>query len=671
MKHPRFGLAVELVRRAARVDRAALQPLVALRPAVGLALPIAIGVAVGQPIAGVSIGTGALVAGSASINGSFEPPVLMVALASVVTGAATFVGSATGDVLWAHVVLVAFLGLAVGLAVPLGRVPSQVATLAAVAFIVFGRFPLDVPHALEQGGFVAVGGLVQTVLAAVLRGPGRFRGERAAVAATFDALATYARGIEFGAAPLSVGESAAEAEAVLTRSWAGPESEAYEAFRGLLTGARRMRLEFSALQEARGMLTDPQELDDWIVEAADAATRIAVAIRTGNEVRVELRDPPSSTWLAATAGSALGGQLRAAARLVDEQRVAQRGPLRVPRQVGEAWPTVRANLTLTSTAFRHAIRLAVVLPIAVLIARELAARRGYWIPLTTLLLLRPDFSATVTRGIARFGGTVIGVSLATLLADGLHPKGATLVVIIALLGYAAFATFRAAYGLYSTFVGALVVFLISVPDPQSAGIAADRLLDTTVGAVLAVLAYLLWPTWEGPRLEAQLATLVRSQGGYLSAVVRALGGATVGEGETTRRSDAVRAARTNVEASLERAEAEPRRFAGDVDIARDVLVQSRLAARAGHALDTVAEQAASVLGAVRIPGLLDFARAIDAASVRFGEPDFPDLRAAHDALGEGYDDASRAIIADIDRVVDAFDTIHGLYARAARHRPTS
>lgn len=660
----RFGLVFELIRRSVELDVAAVRPLIAVRPAIGLAVPIAVGAAFGHPIVGVSIGAGALVAGAASVNGSFEPPVLMVALVSLVTGVTTFVGSATGAALWLHLVLSALLGFVAGLTVPLGRVPSQVATVAAIAFLVFGRFPLDVPHALEQGGYVAAGGLLQTVLAAVVRIPGRFRGERAALAATFEALAAFARQIPAGATALAAGAAAADAEAMLTRSWADPDSDAYAVFRALLSGARRMRLELSALQQARASLEDTASLDAWLGEAAAVAEQFADALRHGDPARATLREPPPTDWLAATAGAALAGQFRAAARLIDRQHVARRGRLRLPQDAAEAIPMVRANLTLHSTAFRHALRLAVALPVAVLVAHELAARRGYWVPLTTLLLLRPDFAATVTRGLARFGGTVVGVTLATLLTDWLHPRGALLVGLVAVLGYGAFATFRVGYALYSVFIAALVVFLVSVATPDSSGLAADRLVDTVLGGLVAVLGYLLWPTWEGSRLDAQLLALLRTQGSYLSAVLRGLAGAPVDDAVTARCADEARAARTNVEAALERAEGEPRRFSGDLGAARDVLTQSRLAVRAGHALHTVGEH-----GATRMPCLAEFARAVDEASARFGTGQFPDLRAAHARLGAGYDDASREIVADTDLLVDAFDTIHGIIARHRRATP--
>jgi uncharacterized membrane protein YccC len=73
----------------------------------------------------------------------------------------------------------------------------------------------------------------------------------------------------------------------------------------------------------------------------------------------------------------------------------------------DAIHTLRANLTLASTAFRHALRLAAGVAIAVIAAHALSLPRGYWIALTVLLVLKPEFHETFTRGVARIAGRAI------------------------------------------------------------------------------------------------------------------------------------------------------------------------------------------------------------------------------------------------------------------------
>ena len=74
-------------------------------------------------------------------------------------------------------------------------------------------------------------------------------------------------------------------------------------------------------------------------------------------------------------------------------------------------PILRANLTLRSSAFRHAIRLGLTVAVAAAVAEISGLARGYWLPLTVLFVLRPDFGSTFTRGLQRYIGTALGVVL--------------------------------------------------------------------------------------------------------------------------------------------------------------------------------------------------------------------------------------------------------------------
>ena len=56
--------------------------------------------------------------------------------------------------------------------------------------------------------------------------------------------------------------------------------------------------------------------------------------------------------------------------------------------------TLAANVSLRSTAFRHALRLAATMAVATAAWRVSGLPRGYWIPMTALLVLKPGQAAT-------------------------------------------------------------------------------------------------------------------------------------------------------------------------------------------------------------------------------------------------------------------------------------
>src|SRR5271154_252948 len=85
----------------------------------------------------------------------------------------------------------------------------------------------------------------------------------------------------------------------------------------------------------------------------------------------------------------------------------------------ESLATLRANLWIDSPFGRHALRLAVVLSLCAFIVHQLNWQRGYWMTLTAVLVLRPDFTTTLSRGLARIAGTLVGVTVATVLVVAL------------------------------------------------------------------------------------------------------------------------------------------------------------------------------------------------------------------------------------------------------------
>ena len=122
--------------------------------------------------------------------------------------------------------------------------------------------------------------------------------------------------------------------------------------------------------------------------------------------------------------AALAGQLRAVAVLAPaaahsgglRSRRPHRAIDRPLRQLRQDLWQLRADLNWESPIGRHAVRVAVVVPAAELIARQLPLSRGYWMVVAAAAVLRPEYGATFTRGAERALGTVLGAGLAGLIA---------------------------------------------------------------------------------------------------------------------------------------------------------------------------------------------------------------------------------------------------------------
>ena len=73
-----------------------------------------------------------------------------------------------------------------------------------------------------------------------------------------------------------------------------------------------------------------------------------------------------------------------------------------------AFAALRASAGTSTETGRHALRLALVASIGEVVAQASGLPHGYWIVLTILIVLRPDYVFMIYRGVQRAAGTVIG-----------------------------------------------------------------------------------------------------------------------------------------------------------------------------------------------------------------------------------------------------------------------
>src|SRR6185437_7536917 len=90
---------------------------------------------------------------------------------------------------------------------------------------------------------------------------------------------------------------------------------------------------------------------------------------------------------------------------------------------------LQQNWTTRSLMMRHALRVSVVAAIDVLIIRAVHISHGYWLPMTSIIVLQPYGFGTVRRSYLRVLGTVGGGILAALLAVLLNNDPAMIAVV--------------------------------------------------------------------------------------------------------------------------------------------------------------------------------------------------------------------------------------------------
>ena len=179
--------------------------------------------------------------------------------------------------------------------------------------------------------------------------------------------------------------------------------------------------------------------------------------------------------------------------------------------------TLRSNLTLRSVMFRHALRLAAVVTVDLLVLRLIHVTHGYWLAMTSLIVLRPFAGETVRRSAERVAGTVAGGILAAAFT-AIASTQAEVLVLVVLCASASVALIAVDYAWYCFFVTPAIV-LLTLPRLHDLHLAVVRMELTLLGAAVALVAMLLlWPERESLQLPGLLARAAAADAAYLRAL---------------------------------------------------------------------------------------------------------------------------------------------------------
>src|SRR5262249_5641427 len=148
------------------------------------------------------------------------------------------------------------------------------------------------------------------------------------------------------------------------------------------------------------------------------------------------------------------------------------------------------------------------------IGRLLHSHRAYWAPMTAVIVLKPDFTATITRGILRFAGTFAGLAIATALFAVFSPPAAVQIALIVGFMFLMRWAGPANYGVLVLALTGLVVLLFAMTGVPPGEVVAARALNTAIGGTLALAVVILWPTWERTQIGEALARLLEAYRTY-------------------------------------------------------------------------------------------------------------------------------------------------------------
>ncbi|WP_139829752.1 FUSC family protein [Mycobacterium gastri] len=306
--------------------------------------------------------------------------------------------------------------------------------------------------------------------------------ERRAVAGVFDAAADLCAAI--GAADASAARARLAAASAIARA------------------TRQHRQADLVALAAAALYAQGKPVPDPAIEAIRLAAR---QIRAGKQASVVLseRDDP---WLLALADALRPDPVRPGAPVPATSRLSS---------------LIRTACSRDTVA--NGVRIGLCLAVATGITVAMHERtHSFWLPLTTAVIVRPEYASVFVRTVNRIFGTLIGALLVTgYLA--VWPSGLPVVVATALaLGFVVLSAPKL-YGLSVIGItsAALLSQSIGQPDPNAPAI---RLVDTLIGAAVAVVfGYLLWPGARRLPGSARFSSALAAARRYFAEAVKPAG----------------------------------------------------------------------------------------------------------------------------------------------------
>ncbi|MFC4052070.1 FUSC family protein [Actinomadura syzygii] len=555
-----------------RLDRAVRRgvrqatPFHGVAAGLGVGLPLLLGLLSGRPDRGTLAAIGAYLIAVAAPTGPYAARARSMAEFIVVVAVGGGLGGLLAPFPWAVVVVIT---ATVAGAVLLGQV-KPVPEFA----VLFTAVRPPPTHPLENMALMALGGLW---VAVILLSPWPFRRLRPlggalgavadAVAAMLDAAADGLREPATGAADWEDRRKKAAAAMRKAATTYGlylsgqPEAPNARPQR-LLGGFRRMIHRTVGLEAQIRALTAGGALPESVPEAWRSETAAAIGALAAAVVRLaadleearppsgggaapmspDLADQAEDVWRAA--GDDRDELLNAAiteeiTRSVDRLHstlesargaFADRslpGPAVRVRPVARAAGAV-AEVRHRSVLFQQAMRVALMVGLAMTISTAFRIRHGQWMAMTVLVTLHATYGETMSRVGQRVAGSAVGCLIAAVVLASTHSRPHA-ALAMTLFAVAAFTLRPLGYTYWNVFVTPLSLMLMDLSFLADWSIALRRILLIAAGGAIALVGTrVLWPRQAAREVPDRVDELLSACADLTRAT------AAVAEGEASR-----------------------------------------------------------------------------------------------------------------------------------------
>ncbi|WP_192815310.1 FUSC family protein [Rhizobium sp. CCGE 510] len=245
--------------------------------------------------------------------------------------------------------------------------------------------------------------------------------------------------------------------------------------------------------------------------------------------------------------------------------------------------------SLAPAVVHHALRTAIAVGAAFVIAEQLDLAYSYWATMAAVVVMQPGTSATWWRSAERMVGSIVGGAAAAASLVMFHIPGALLLIIFPAAA-ATIALRSVSYTLYVAFLTPLFIFMSELLHPGH-GVAWARALDNIVGAMIGIGVSSIWSTRLKDEMDVALKGAVTAN---LDYVRLATSGDHAGESDVVMALRMAGVASTAAEINCRRLSLEGRRYRAQLDEVQCVLWSLRELAGAATVLWFEGEPTCSV-----------------------------------------------------------------------------
>lgn len=483
------------------------------RSLVGVLVLAAVALFFGPAGAATSTAAAGAIAGAIALQDNPLGRVPIVLVVSLELGAAVFVGGISSAHAVVFVIVVALWCFVAGMQWAIGAPAGLIAGASGLLLVIQHAQPAVA--AAGSALFAVLAGLTQALLIAVWP-PRRWRREREALSKVYRSLSADARLLSADPAAEVDSSQLLELKEAFSSNETAPSrpTPAYRDWHALPEQVAK------TLMALRDKGAGHETIRDLLVAAADALAAIAAPSRAARrDAEYALKGVDAAVAEVGVSDTPVAQRLSRQLRRADALRFGRHRFSDRRATLKRAFDVARGHLNPTSPIARHAVRLAAAVAGATAIARFAEVPAGHWLPLTVLLVMRPETAHTYTRCVGRVAGICAGVVVASAVTLLWHPSGLIAAILAVLFLGITYAVSLFGYIAVTAAFAATIALLLDISATPAS--LTDLLFAVVIGGALAVLAHVVVPDDALIRLRQRAGELLKTEIDYAATVIKA------------------------------------------------------------------------------------------------------------------------------------------------------